>query len=117
MPASRGSASSAATCSPATCRPVSAAASCLGAGRTAAGSASAARLALDAIDIRIDDRPLTGFVDATSIDRNGAVRIRMVYRRTGGSGLTVRSNIPARLARGHRELVSVRGETGEVLVE
>ena len=34
-----------------------------------------------------------------------------------GSRLTVRSNVPARLARGHRELLTVRGPDGALLAE
>jgi len=74
-------------------------------------------LALGALDVRIDGQLLRGTVDEISNNSAQGVRIVVRYPRRPGSQLTVASNVPARLARGHRELVSIRADDGLLLAE
>jgi hydrogenase/urease accessory protein HupE len=75
------------------------------------------RLASEFIQIRLDERPLDSPIESISIDDTGGVRVTLVYRGAVGSRLSVRSEIIGRLARGHRELLSIRAEDGAVLAE
>ena len=81
-------------------------------GRDAVG-----RLAPELIQIRLDERPLDRPTESISIDSAGGVRVTLVYRGAVGSRLCIRSGIIGRLARGHRELLSIRAEDGAVLAE
>jgi hydrogenase/urease accessory protein HupE len=81
------------------------------------GPEAVRQLALELIQIRLDDRPLTGSVESVSTDNTGGVHARLVFRGAAGSRLVVRSELVGRFARGHRELVSIRGRDGMLLVE
>ncbi len=63
-----------------------------------------------------DDRSL---LPTTSIwsDESGGLHGRMLYDGTVGSRLVLRSTVASHLARGHRELLSIRAPDGAVLVE
>ena len=75
-------------------------------------------LALESIEVRIDDRPLRGVVEAVSLDDGNAVQVRLTYvGAAAGSRLAVRSTVAARLARGHRELASIRAVDGRIVSE
>jgi len=74
-------------------------------------------MALESIEVRIDDRPLRGFVETVSGDGGNAVQVRLTYLSAAGSRLAVRSAIAARLARGHRELASIRTVDGSLVSE
>jgi len=50
-------------------------------------------------------------------DDSGGIHVRLVYERPPGSRLSIRSTIPMRLARGHRELLSARLGDSPLLVE
>ena len=56
---------------------------------------------------------------ATSVwsDDSGGLHGRLLYDRTSGSRLVMRSSIVTHLARGHRELLSIRAPDGVVLSE
>lgn len=81
------------------------------------GRETVGRLAPKLIEIRLDGRPLDGPTESISIDGAGSVRVTLVYRGAVGYRLSVRSRISGRLARGHRELLSIRAEDGGVLAE
>jgi len=73
-------------------------------------------VARDAIVLSIDRHLLP--VSATSVWSDaGGIHVRLVYERRPGSALSVASTIPGRLARGHRELLSIRDADGGVLAE
>ena len=67
------------------------------------------RLALNAIQVSIDDRPLAAVIDSVWMD-DGSAFVQLVFpqARRSDVGLTISSHIPSLLARGHRQLVTVR---------
>jgi hydrogenase/urease accessory protein HupE len=75
-----------------------------------------AAFARDAIELRLDGAPLAAEVERTREDRTGA-RVVLVFARTPGTRLTIRSAVPARLSLGHRQLVTARGADGQVLAQ
>ena len=82
--------------------------------------ADAARLgpfALQAIDLQIDGRRLEGLIDDIARQEGNAIRVRLRYVRTPGSRLAVRSVVASRLARGHRQLLSIRSDDAALLVQ
>ncbi len=72
---------------------------------------------VDALEVRIDDRELRGTIDEVRNDGGQGLRVLVRYPRTPGSRLTITSNAPRLLARGHRELVSIANEAGSSLAE
>ena len=70
--------------------------------------------ALQAIDLQIDGRRLDGLVDDIA-RQEGTIRVRLRYVRTPGSRLAVRSVVASRLARGHRQLLSIRKDDDSLL--
>ena len=88
------------------------------AGRAADGSnAGLETFALDSLDVRLDDVRLSGAVEGqVTVDRSGT-NITVAFDRRRGTRLAVRSAVPIRLARGHRELLIVQGTGGRVLTE
>ena len=79
-----------------------------------------AALALTSIELLVDGVRLDGAVQAQDVDGNSAdgddgVRMAIAFERMPGSILTVRSSVPARLARGHRQLLTVRGAESHAL--
>lgn len=72
--------------------------------------------ALQTHAIRIDERILVGSVQHVAIDDGGG-HVQLSYDATAGTRIGVGSDVPARLARGHRELVSIRGGDGSLLAE
>jgi hydrogenase/urease accessory protein HupE len=81
------------------------------------GPEAVGQLALELIQIRLDDRPVAGSMESISTDSTGGVHARLVFRGAAGSRLVVRSELVGRFARGHRELVSIRAKDGRLLVE
>jgi len=81
------------------------------------GPEAVSQLALELIQIRLDDRPVAGSVESISTDNTGGVHARLVFRGAAGSRLVLRSGLVGRFARGHRELVSIRAKDGRLLVE
>ena len=81
------------------------------------GPEAVRQLALELIQIRLDDRPVAGSMESISTDNTGGVHARLVFRGAAGSRLVVRSELVGRFARGHRELVSIRAKDGRLLVE
>jgi hydrogenase/urease accessory protein HupE len=63
----------------------------------------------DAIHLSIDDQPLPTSIDAIAIGNSGA-RVQLSFPRPAGSRFTVKSTVPRRAARGHRELITVMCE-------
>ena len=70
--------------------------------------------ALQAIDLQIDGRRLEGGVDDIAWQDGNSIRVRLRYVRTPGSRLAARSAVARQLARGHRQLLSIRD--GDALV-
>jgi len=81
-------------------------------GRDAVG-----RLALDAVDVRSDGTSLGRTLDRMWTDESNGVHARVIYQSAAGATLTLRSDVPARLLRGHRELVSIKSPDGTLLAE
>jgi hydrogenase/urease accessory protein HupE len=82
-----------------------------------AGPRGIGALAVESIQLWVDDRPLRASVDAISRDDSGAVHVKLVYRGTAGSRMIVKSTVAGHLARGHRELASVRAADGRLVSE
>ena len=67
--------------------------------------------------LTLDGHALSASTTSVWSDDTGGIHVRLVYARPAGSTLSVRSAIPRRLTRGHRELLSIRGADGGVLAE
>ncbi len=74
-------------------------------------------LALDSIEVRVDGVRVAGQVERRDMDGDAGASVVVAFDRVNGSRLTVRSGIPARLAPGHRQLLTVRGAGSELLAE
>jgi hydrogenase/urease accessory protein HupE len=74
-------------------------------------------VALEAIELRVDGRPLAGLVDDVAPQEGNAIRVRLRYVRTPGSRLAVRSVVASRLPRGHRQLLSIRKDDDSLLAQ
>ena len=70
-------------------------------------------LAQSSIELTLDGRRLTPTATSVWSDESGGLHTRLTYERPPGVRLMVRSAIPGRLTRGHRELLSV--ESGDRL--
>ncbi|HEU4894115.1 MAG TPA: HupE/UreJ family protein, partial [Vicinamibacterales bacterium] len=86
-------------------------------GGSGADVARLGSFALQAIDLRIDGRRLEGRVEDIASQEGSAIRVRLQYVRTPGSRLAVRSAVPSRLARGHRQLLSIRNDADSLLLQ
>jgi hydrogenase/urease accessory protein HupE len=75
------------------------------------------KLTHDALQLSLDGRPISPSATSVWSDESGGLHGRMLYDRTAGSRLVVRSTIVRHLARGHRELLSIRAADGVVLSE
>jgi hydrogenase/urease accessory protein HupE len=84
---------------------------------TAGRNAALEALVLDALEIRVDGVPVPGRVERRAAEGADGSSVVVAFDRASGSRLTVRSGVPATLARGHRELLTVRGPGGAVLAE
>jgi hypothetical protein len=80
-------------------------------------SGSLERFALESIALLLDGRRLTGVVDSRMADGEDGVRLTLSFERGAGSRLDVRSAAAARLARGHRQLLTARTGGGEILTQ
>jgi hydrogenase/urease accessory protein HupE len=74
-------------------------------------------LVLEAIEVRVDGVRMPGRVEQRAVDGDAGTSVVVAFDRVSGSRLTVRSGVPARLARGHRQLLTVRGSSGALLAE
>ena len=74
-------------------------------------------IALESIDVVLDGARLPGRVESRSTDSETGGTVVLAFDGRIGARLTVRSIVPARLARGHRELLTVRGPDGSVMAE
>jgi hypothetical protein len=80
-------------------------------------SGSLERFALESIALLVDDRRLTSAVESRMADGEDGIRLTLSFDRGAGSRLTARSAVPAKLARGHRQLLTVRANDGTQLAE
>ena len=74
-------------------------------------------IALDSIEVVLDGARLPGRVEGRSTESETGGTVVLAFDGGIGARLTVRSSVPARLARGHRELLTVRGPDGALLAE
>src|SRR5580765_3767463 len=75
------------------------------------------KLTHDALQISLDGRSISPSTTSIWSDESGGLHGRMIYDRPSGSRLVLRSAIMSRLARGHRELLTIHGPDGAVLLE
>ena len=73
--------------------------------------------AADSIELMLDGARLSGTIEKQAADGEAGMRVTLVFDRASGSRLTIHSEVPERLARGHRELVTVHGTAGRRLAE
>lgn len=79
------------------------------------GANAVLALARNSIEVSMDQRTLPSTAPSVWLDERGGVYVRLAFQATSGSRMTVRSGIVPRLARGHRELLSIR-TTGQVVL-
>jgi hydrogenase/urease accessory protein HupE len=75
------------------------------------------KLTRDALQLSLDGRRISPSATSVWSDESGGLHGRMLYDRPSGSRLLLRSTIMSHLARGHRELLSIRAPDGVVLSE
>lgn len=74
--------------------------------------------AREAIDVRVGDQRLTGAIDDVGLEGDATVFISLRFAVPGlETQATVLSGVPARLASGHRQLLTIRAATGIVQTE
>ena len=83
--------------------------------RVAAGASGIEMFALESIELRLEGVRLQGAVESRATGPAGT-KVVLAFDRVAGSRLTVHSDVPRRLALGHRELLTVRTDSG-VLTE
>jgi len=81
------------------------------------GREAFSKLTQDGLQLSLDGRAISPSATSIWSDENGGLHGRMLYDRPPGSRLVVRSTIVSHLARGHRELLSIRTPDGVVLSE
>jgi len=74
-------------------------------------------LALTALEITLDERPLQASDVAVQPEPNNTIQFRLSFPMSAGSRLGVRSTLPARLTPGHRQFLVVRSKAGQTLAE
>jgi hydrogenase/urease accessory protein HupE len=72
---------------------------------------------IDAIVLAADGIRLNNATQEIGPEPGGGVRVVLSFPRPAGAQLSVTSEVPGRLARGHRQLLSVHNEDGAVLAE
>jgi hydrogenase/urease accessory protein HupE len=75
------------------------------------------KLTHDALQLSLDGRRISPSATFVWSDESGSLHGRILYDRPSGSRLVLRSTIMNHLARGHRELLSIRAPDGVVLSE
>ncbi len=83
----------------------------------AGGPTAVTKMAQDSTELALDGRRLSPSATSMWVDENTGVHVRMSFARPAGSQLAVRSSVARRLARGHRELLSIRIQDGTLLAE
>src|SRR5687767_2807968 len=73
--------------------------------------------AAESIALTLDGTRLPGRIERQAADGEAGVRVTLAFNRASGSRLRIHSAVPERLARGHRELVTVHGTGGRALAE
>src|SRR5580765_7134729 len=84
---------------------------------TAGGPGAVTKMAQDSTELAVDGRRLSPSATSMWVDENKGVHVRISFERSVGSQLAVRSSVARRLARGHRELLSIRTQDGTLLAE
>ena len=74
-----------------------------------------AGIAKEGVMYLLDGKSLGGTLDGVWADESNGIHARVRYQRADGATLTLRSDVPARLLRGHRELVSIKSQDGTLL--
>jgi hydrogenase/urease accessory protein HupE len=75
------------------------------------------KLTHDALQLSLDGRSIAPSTTSIWSDESGGLHGRLLYDGTVGSRLVLRSTVASHLARGHRELLSIRAPDGAVLLE
>jgi hydrogenase/urease accessory protein HupE len=83
--------------------------------RVVGSSEALSILARDGIELTLDGRRLPTSETLVWSDGSGGAHARITCERRSGRHLLVRSTAATRLARGHRELLSIRGQDGTLL--
>jgi hypothetical protein len=73
-------------------------------------------VASKAVTVRLDGRTLQGTVHSVAIDESGG-HVQLAYPAAPGAAISISSDVSRLLARGHRELVSIRSGDGSLLSE
>ena len=73
--------------------------------------------ALRSTVLEIDGVPLSGRVDRQTTERDAGTSIVIAFDRATGSLLSIRSTSAASLARGHRQLLTVRGADDRLILQ
>jgi hydrogenase/urease accessory protein HupE len=69
------------------------------------------------IELVLDGAAVSGRIDEQVVEGDAGVRVTVAYPRAAAARVTVRSRALAGLARGHRQLLTVRGAHDEVLAQ
>jgi len=85
--------------------------------RSVGNGAAFSALVRDSLELWLDGRRLPALATSCWSDETGGVHSQITYERPGGNALVVRSSIVKRMARGHRELLSIRTDNGTMLSE
>ncbi len=70
-----------------------------------------------AIELRFDGVMLEEVIEIAAQERDTGARVVLTFPRPAGTRMTIRSTVPSRLARGHRELLTVRALDGRLVTE
>jgi hydrogenase/urease accessory protein HupE len=73
--------------------------------------------ALRSTILAINDTQLTGHVDTSATESDAGTRLAIAFEHATGSRLRIRSAAPTTLARGHRQLLTVRDASTHVLLQ
>lgn len=74
-------------------------------------------LASGALEILIDDKGAFAKEASVEIDESDAIHFRIIFQRVRGERLIARSSIISKLARGHRQYVSIKDADGRLVDE
>ena len=74
-------------------------------------------LALTALEITLDERPLQATEVAVQPEPNNTIQFRLSFPMSAGSRLGLRSMLPVRLTAGHRQFLVVRSLSGQTVAE
>jgi hydrogenase/urease accessory protein HupE len=74
-------------------------------------------IARDALNVVVDDRSISPRQVAVQIDENNSAHLRIEFPQTYGSHLKITSDILDQLSRGHRQYISIRDDSRNLIAE